>query len=61
MTDYRVDLLDRDGRLLTSVDVQYDSDETAEIDVGARLRGAPAELWRGDRLVRKFLRARDEP
>jgi hypothetical protein len=60
MTNYRVDLLDRHGRILTSVDVQYDSDEAAEIDVAARLRGAPAELWSGDRLVRRFRRVRDE-
>lgn len=60
MTNYRLDLLHADGRVIDKVELQFDSDEAAEAEVASHLRGWPAELWRGPVLVRRFTRAADK-
>ena len=53
---YHLHLLNRYGRRLDSVELQYDNDEDAVTDVGWALQGSPAELWRGPVLVQAFPR-----
>jgi hypothetical protein len=59
VTEYLLHLLDRRGRIIATVELRHDTDEAAEAEVAGRLRGGAAELWRGEVLVRKFLRVED--
>ena len=56
MTIYHLHLLNRHGRRVTSVELQYDNDAEAVAEVGEALNGGAAELWRGRVLVRTFPR-----
>lgn len=58
MPDYRLYLLDAQGRIRLALDLQCRDDQHARKVANSEARGAIKELWRGAQLVERY---DDEP
>ncbi len=54
MPDYRLYLLDDEGRIRGRLDLQCEHDAEAIQAASEQSNGAPSELWQGSRVVKRF-------